>query len=314
LPFFISLLAVLPLPALGEESPSPFPLINSLDGGDAIFKQFLSDVELARRRLFPRGEPGNIVESLTIFRYIPREGEDLLGLAARCAIPYGALAGLNRLSNPGDLVPGEALLLPSVPGLFVSEKPRSDFERLLHAARKDREGILLAVERGGKKEEFRFYPGDDLSLTERTFFLNRGFQFPLGNFVLTSPFGPRINPVTGRPGLHRGMDLGAPEGTAVHAAREGVVAEIGEDPVYGKYVIISHKEEWVSLYGHLQTIETTLHEYVQPVSLIGRVGSTGQSTGPHLHFEIRRNGRALDPKKQLRIFQGLPGGISEPSR
>jgi murein DD-endopeptidase MepM/ murein hydrolase activator NlpD len=304
LPFFISLFIVLAFPAWGEDS--PFPLIERLDNGDAIFKQFLSDVELARRRLFSPGEGGGIAESLTIFRYIPREGEDLLGLAARCAIPYGTIAVLNRLSNPADLAAGEPLLLPSAPGLFISEDPRSDLEQLLYSTRQDQEGIRLSITRKGKKELFRFYPGDDFSLTERTFFLNRGFRFPLRNFILTSPFGPRINPVTGRPGVHHGMDLGAPEGTEVYAAREGRIAEIGEDPVYGKYLIIAHGEEWISLYGHLQTIDVILHEHVQPVSLIGRVGSTGQSTGPHLHFEIRRNGKALDPKKQLRIFQAPP--------
>jgi murein DD-endopeptidase MepM/ murein hydrolase activator NlpD len=289
-------------------------VIQRLDGGDTLFKQFLADVELARRRLFPQGAGGNIAESLTIFSYIPQEGEDLLSLAARCAIPYGTLASLNRLSNPADLAAGEPLLLPSAPGLFVSEEPRSDLEQLLYAARKDREGIRLSIKGKDKKEGFLFYPGDDLSLTERTFFLNRGFQFPLRNFTLTSPFGPRINPVTGKPGIHRGMDLAAPEGTGVYAAREGRIAEIGEDPVYGRYLIIAHGEEWMSLYGHLQKVEVILHENVQPVSLIGRVGSTGQSTGPHLHFEIRRKGRALDPQKQLRIFQGSPGGISEPTR
>ncbi|HCC38083.1 MAG TPA: peptidase M23, partial [Treponema sp.] len=91
-------------------------------------------------------------------------------------------------------------------------------------------------------------------------------------------------------------------GTEVFAAGDGIVTETGEDAVYGKYIVIKHGEKWASLYGHLQKIEITLRSFVESGTLIGRVGSTGQSTGPHLHFELRENGRALDPGKYL--FQG----------
>jgi murein DD-endopeptidase MepM/ murein hydrolase activator NlpD len=78
-----------------------------------------------------------------------------------------------------------------------------------------------------------------------------------------------------------------------------VVADLGEDPIYGKYIIIQQGESWVSLYGHLSRIETVLRSSVRSGSLIGRVGSTGQSTGPHLHFELRQNGKAQDPGRFL---------------
>jgi murein DD-endopeptidase MepM/ murein hydrolase activator NlpD len=142
-----------------------------------------------------------------------------------------------------------------------------------------------------------------LSPTERVFFLNRGFRFPLRHFRLTSAYGPRINPVTGRYGVHQGVDLAAPEGSPVYAAREGTVQDLGEDPIYGKYIIIGHGDSWMSLYGHLSKIETALREEVRSGTLIGRVGSSGQSTGPHLHFELRQNGRTQDPGRLLRIFR-----------
>jgi murein DD-endopeptidase MepM/ murein hydrolase activator NlpD len=104
--------------------------------------------------------------------------------------------------------------------------------------------------------------------------------------------------------LHEGLDLAAPEGTEVFAAREGVVTDLGEDPIYGKYIVLRHGDTWASLYGHLSVIAVTLNSRVRTGSPIGRVGSTGQSTGPHLHFELRRNGQAQDPGKLL--FQGPP--------
>jgi murein DD-endopeptidase MepM/ murein hydrolase activator NlpD len=152
----------------------------------------------------------------------------------------------------------------------------------------------------GRQESYRFFPGADFSPTERAFFLNSGFRFPLQAFRITSSYGIRENPVTGNTSTHQGVDLAAPEGTGVFASAAGVVVEIGEDPIYGKYIIIQHSEKWTSLYGHLQRVETGLRSEVKSGTLIGRVGSTGQSTGPHLHFELRQDGKPLDPAGKLR--------------
>ena len=100
--------------------------------------------------------------------------------------------------------------------------------------------------------------------------------------------------------MHKGIDLAAPEGTEVFAIADGAVTATGFDPVYGNYVIINHNNNYSSLYGHLQKIDAVLRSDVKSGSLIGKVGSTGQSTGPHLHFELRLGGRALDPTGRLR--------------
>ena len=114
----------------------------------------------------------------------------------------------------------------------------------------------------------------------------------------------RRNPVSGNMRFHEGLDLAAPPGTDVYAVRDGVVTEVGEDPIYGTYIVIKHSDSWASLYGHLQRARVSLHDSVKSGTVIGWVGSTGQSTGPHLHFELRQNGRAQDPDK----FLFLPGG------
>jgi murein DD-endopeptidase MepM/ murein hydrolase activator NlpD len=259
-------------------------------------------VEFARRRLsgLQAGErPDSLGEALTIYTYTPGAGEDIFGLAARSSIPYSALATVNRLAHPASLEPGRVLLLPSVPGIFVPEYPDTDLERLILSARANQGGIILTLTRNGGRERFRFIPGSDFTAAERAFFLNTAFRFPLLNYRITSGFGMRISPITGTPRIHEGLDLAAPEGTEVFAVREGVVTDLGEDPVYGKYVVIRHGENWASLYGHLSLISTSLRSIVRSGTLIGRVGSTGQSTGPHLHFELRQNGRAQDPGKLL---------------
>jgi murein DD-endopeptidase MepM/ murein hydrolase activator NlpD len=289
----------------GAAANTGFPVIGRMDTRDNVFRQYIADVENNRRRLFNRrNSPLETAESLTIYQYSPRPGEDIFFLAARCNIPYSALASLNRLSNPTALEAGKPLLLPSCPGIFINTRLDSDLEKLLGAARlagEDAGAVELIVSAAGRRTEtFHFFPGADFTATERAFFLNSGFRFPLQTFHLTSSFGPRQNPVTGNLTQHQGLDLAAPEGTAVFAAADGIVSEIGENPVYGNYIIIRHGERWTSLYGHLQKVETSLRSAVKSGSLIGRVGTTGQSTGPHLHFELRQDGRPLDPAQRLR--------------
>jgi murein DD-endopeptidase MepM/ murein hydrolase activator NlpD len=269
---------------------------------DNGFRQFINDVENNRRRLAAyRSRPEETAENLTIYQYTTRQGDDLLSIAARCNIPYSALASLNRLSRI-SLEAGTLILLPSCPGIYTPETPESDLEKLIGAARiGEQESVELIIRAAGTQHTFFFFPGADYTPTERAYFLNSGFfRFPLQSYRITSSYGVRENPVTGNVGLHRGIDLAAPEGTEVFAAADGTVIEIGDDPVYGIYIIVSHNDRWTSLYGHLQRVETVLRQNIKSGNLIGRVGTTGQSTGPHLHFELRQDGRALDPSGRLR--------------
>lgn len=287
---------------------SLYPRIHTLDIRNIAFKQYLADVEENRRRLTRLERFGSTdlkddfeasLKALTIYVYTLTEQDDLFSLAARCNIPYSALSSINRIRNPEQLKAGSDIFLPSVPALYVPSQAVSDMELLLQAARQDAFALELMLHGPDGSESFAFFPGDDFSPTERAFFLNAAFRYPLPVFRISSGFGYRENPVTGTYRLHEGMDLAAPEGTEVYASRDGVVEFIGEDEIYGKYIIIAHDGGWSSLYGHLSFILADLRKTVQSGSLIGRVGSTGQSTGPHLHFELRRNGIPRNPAEVL---------------
>jgi len=216
-------------------------------------------------------------------------------------MPYSALASLNRINNPTALKEGMTLLLPSCPGIFIPSNVETDLEKIIGAARQNTEGAIeLKITIAGKTETFLFFPGADFTPTERAFFLNSGFRFPLRQYRITSRYGIRNDPFSDGHQMHHGIDLAAPEGTEVFAIADGIVTGVGYDPVYGNYVIISHSNNYSSMYGHLQKIETVLRAEVKSGTLIGRVGSTGQSTGPHLHFELRHGGRPFDPAGRLR--------------
>jgi len=282
-----------------------YPLISQLNPRDENFRNLIADVQKNRPRAFNREKSRNdskresaddIAGALTIYRYVPKEDDTINSLAARCSIPASSLASVNRISNSSMLESGKPLLIPTTPGLFVPKEPQSDIE-ILMASRRFAPDDTAEIEINGV--HFNFFPGKEYDSTERAFFLNTGFRFPLRSYRLTSPFGMRTNPVTGNVRLHQGIDLAAPAGTEVHAAGDGVVTEVGNDSIYGNYVIIRHNNNWASLYGHLQRVGTALRSNVKSGTIIGWVGSTGQSTGPHLHFELRQNGRAQDPNKLL---------------
>jgi len=288
-----------------------FPVIERMDRRDEGFRQYIADVEANRRLVFNRNRrqgitAETIAEALTIYRYVAREGDDLFSLAARSNIPFSALATLNRLGASDAVRPGMLLLLPSAPGVFVPDEPESDLERLLASGRfpaEFGEAVALVIPNapGGGRSVFHFFPGEEFTPSERAFFLNPGFfRFPLLNFRITSGYGMRECPMGGRPHFHRGIDLAAPMGTEIFAAADGVVIETGYDRVLGYFVTISHARNWTTLYGHMQRIGTSAGTQVRAGSLIGWVGSTGLSTGPHLHFEMWQGGQTRDPGRYLR--------------
>ncbi len=94
---------------------------------------------------------------------------------------------------------------------------------------------------------------------------------------------------------HPGMDVAVPVGTAVRAAGGGDVAEAGEDPEYGRFILLEHPDGYQTMYGHLSRVTFARGARVDPGQVIGLSGNTGRSSAPHLHFEIRRAGRSIDP-------------------
>ncbi len=130
------------------------------------------------------------------------------------------------------------------------------------------------------------------------YFDKRGFfgvPFTKGGEAITSGFGWRIDPINGKREFHTGLDFRASFGKTVFAAANGRVAFAGVAGGYGNLIIIHHNKVYNTYYGHLSEILVTVGQKVKRGQLIGKVGSTGHATGPHLHFEIRRNGKAINP-------------------
>ena len=119
----------------------------------------------------------------------------------------------------------------------------------------------------------------------------------------TSGFGERLDPLTGQRSNHTGIDLGAPEGTPVPAARDGVVVSAGERGAYGNAVEVAHPDGTSTLYAHLSRVEVAPGEQVREGEPLGLVGQTGRTTGPHLHLEVRQGGHFVNPGQVLKAYR-----------
>lgn len=122
-----------------------------------------------------------------------------------------------------------------------------------------------------------------------------------------SGYGPRIHPIHGDVRTHHGVDMGAPEGTPIGAFAAGTVVEAGVRGGYGNLVILDHGNGITTRYAHQSSLDVAVGDVVTAGQVIGRVGSTGASTGPHLHFEIRRDGASIDPGPYLSSPAPVPG-------
>ena len=135
-----------------------------------------------------------------------------------------------------------------------------------------------------------------------------GFLWPLpGRYNLSSLYGSRKHPVTGKANNHTGIDVPAPSGTPIQACKSGVVTTSPYNNSYGNYVVVSHSDGTSTLYAHMSRRNASKGQTVSQGQVIGYVGTTGSSTGNHLHLEIRVNGSRRDP---INYFQSLPLTIS----
>ena len=121
--------------------------------------------------------------------------------------------------------------------------------------------------------------------------------------VLTSGYGYRRHPILKKRMFHYGLDFRARKGTRVYASKSGKVIRSGWRSGYGNYVLIKHAEGFETLYGHLYIIRVKNKQHVKQGQIIALSGNTGRSTGPHLHFEIRKNGKNVNPIQYLNLRQ-----------
>lgn len=238
--------------------------------------------------------------------YIPRkakglvvalgEGQTLLDLAERFGLSPVELARANGVKNPLALRPGDRVLIPGVQAKTTYErllaKQEAERRARLEAERRRQEELRRLAEQRRRQQEAQRRQAQVRQVSYR----EGGMRWPLANFRITTYFGGR----TPFQRFHTGIDLAAPAGTPIYAAKAGRVEVAGWSSVgYGFHVVLDHGGGLETLYAHMSRIAVRAGQWVEAGQVIGYVGSTGWSTGPHLHFEVRVNGLVKNPLSYL---------------
>jgi lipoprotein NlpD len=204
--------------------------------------------------------------------HVVGRGQNLFRIGKAYGIDYRQLARENGIDDPSRIEVGERIFIPGATRQLPVE-------------------IIAPISASERPPERSELPVE-----------GAGFLWPMRTGTLTSSFGPRNGT------FHDGIDIGAPEGTPVYAARDGRVIYSDQIPGYGNIVILEHAGRLSSVYAHNSKNEVSLGNIVKQGDEVARVGNTGRTTGPNLHFEIRSENVARNPLFYLPAWPGLKEG------
>ena len=233
----------------------------------------------------------------TVYRV--KQGDMVGKIAETHGVSQDALISLNRLKNTRTLQIGTLLKIPSLDGILYTVKKGDTPESIADKYRISLEQIAVVnsiPDNTVPEGTILFLPDAKLDWVTLQEINGDLFRKPLrSRYYVSSRYGWRNNPFSGRRTFHNGVDMAASMGTPVYAALDGRVVRTGYDVTYGNFVIIAHHSGYQSMYAHLSSITVSNRAYVSAGTRIGLVGNTGQSTGAHLHFTIYKNRSTINP-------------------
>jgi murein DD-endopeptidase MepM/ murein hydrolase activator NlpD len=241
--------------------------------------------------------PLDLTETFAWSEYLVRRGDSVSAIAARHALSMDAIIASNNISNARQLREGQVLRLPNMDGIPYTVKSGDTLGKIAGNQGIPIEAILDANDLESElisAGTMLFLPGARMPSEDLKLALGELFIYPIRG-RLTSPYGWRQDPISGVRRFHSALDLAASIGTPIKAAMDGRIESVGFNATYGKYIIMAHGNNYQTMYAHLSLISVQQGALVNQGSKIGEVGNTGYSTGPHLHFAIYKNGRALNP-------------------
>jgi len=239
---------------------------------------------------------------LTYETYRVKKGDMIGFIADKYNVTQDTIISVNSIKQSRLIQVGQYLKIPSIPGIIYTvkkdgETPATIAQKYEVEAEKCALVNSLAVDASLNAGASIFVPDAELDWVTRQEINGDLFIKPLrSRYWLSSPYGWRDSPFnTGKRTFHSGVDMATSQGTPIYAALDGKVTTTGYSSVYGNYVIITHHSGYKSLYAHMSQITCKKGNFVYTNTVIGRVGSTGQSTGPHLHWTVYKNGKTVNP-------------------
>lgn len=269
---------------------------NILKNSSEIFYDYLvSDISLVSDGII-----GMKYEEYTI-----EKGDNLTTISKKIGVNLDTLVSVNKISNANKLSPGQKIKIPNRNGLLYTIKKDDNLEEITDKYDIQLDKVLTFNKIFDKNSvsvgDEIFLLGAKYTLEERIDRFGQMFSLPTKVTRISSLFGYRVHPITGVRTKHMGVDIPGSLNTPIYAARKGKVIFAGYSGGYGNLVIVRHDKGYTTYYGHLNKITTRVGANVGTGTMIGKMGNTGNSTGSHLHFEVRRNGVALNPVDYISI-------------
>jgi murein DD-endopeptidase MepM/ murein hydrolase activator NlpD len=281
------------LPASYAFSPEP--------GADGEFQRNLASYAGVSALSMPavpdEAIPLDLMETFSWSSYQIKNGDSVSRIAAAHSISMDAIIASNGITNARRLREGDTLRLPNMDGIPYTVKRGDSLSKISSSMGVPLEAILDANDIQSStitQGTVLFIPGARMRSEDLKLALGELFIYPIRG-RLTSPYGWRNDPISGVRRFHAALDLAAGMGTPVKAAMDGQVSAAGVNATYGNFIIISHGSGYQTMYAHLNAFSVKRGDRVSQGTQIGEVGNTGYSTGPHLHFALYKNGRAVNP-------------------
>lgn len=243
---------------------------------------------------------------LTYQTYRVKSGDMIGFIADEFNVTQDTIISVNNIKQSRLIQPGQYLKIPSMPGIIYTVKKNGETAESIAKKYEINAEKCAFVNNLNISSELNagsvvFVPDAELDWATRQEINGDLFKKPLhSRYWLSSPYGWRDSPFsTGKRTFHGGLDMATSQGTPVYPALDGKVTAVGFNSTYGNYVIISHHSGYKTLYAHMSTVNCKKGNFVYTNTMIGRVGSTGMSTGPHLHFTVYKNGKTVNPSLLL---------------
>ncbi|MDR1373349.1 MAG: M23 family metallopeptidase [Treponema sp.] len=247
--------------------------------------------------------PLDLMETFAWTLYTVRRGDSVSRIAVNHALSMDAVIASNNIPNVKRLREGDTIRIPNMDGIPYTVRRGDTLLQISSSQGIPLEAILDANDIQSDTINpgmVLFLPGARMRTEDLKMALGEFFIYPIRG-RLSSSFGWRNDPFTGERRYHAAIDLAASTGTPIKAAMDGRVSMVGVNSVYGKYIILTHSNGYQTMYAHMSVTSVRQGTYINQGVKIGEVGSTGYSTGPHLHFAVYKNGRALNPLEFLNI-------------
>jgi murein DD-endopeptidase MepM/ murein hydrolase activator NlpD len=287
------------------------PAIQSGMGGGSLLETVVpGPVSLSSAVTVSTGEPENlesgVLEPESFSRprlllydtYTIQKGDIIGDLAALFGLNQDTLISVNSIQNTRLIQIGQVLKVPNQDGVFYTIKKGDTLDSIAHKYQTESSAIQIVNELFSDSMNpgaVLFIPGGRLDWINLQEINGDLFIWPVSGYI-TSHYGYRNSPFSGSRQFHSGLDIGSPMGSPVRAAMSGRVSAVGWDDILGNYTVVSHHSGYRTLYGHMSVVRVKSGAYVGTSERIGDVGSTGLSTGPHLHFTVYKNGKTVNPR------------------